>query len=436
MTQSHNPTNPAAEHGGAAQPLTTSHRGVVPAFQAMAITEQVARLRADGRDIISLGVGEPRGGAPAGVADSAKIALGERGKLGYTGALGLAPLRQAVAEHYGSWYGIDVDPAQVAITTGSSGAFLLVYLAAFDSGARVALASPGYPAYRNVLRALGCEVVELNAGPAERFQPTPALLDAAVAEGGKLDGLLVASPANPTGTMLSAAELGALASWCAEHGTRLISDEIYHGMTYGPGDGGESDAEKYSRGASLWQVDGAVASAEHPGVVVSSFSKYWGMTGWRLGWALLPTDLVGPVDALAGNVALAPPTPAQLAALEAFSTAAHEEADARVAEIARTREALLARVPELEWGEVAPMDGAFYLWAHLGPQLTLGRRRFADAAEYCAALLQEAGVALTPGADFATEGAEEYVRLAYGGGTEAVMEAVDRIIAWQAGVRC
>ena len=406
------------------RPLRPSKRSAVPAFEAMSITDQVATLRAQGRDVISLCVGEPRGGAPDAVNDRAQVTHEQRGQLGYTSPLGIRPLRQKVAEHYRRWYGIDVDPAQVAITTGSSGAFVLIFLAAFDPGARVALARPGYPAYRNMLRALGVQAVEIGCGPDVRFQPTPAALDALVAQSGPIDGLILASPANPTGTMVSRAEMAALVAWCGEHGVRLISDEIYHGLTYGAGagaDAGRLSAGGADRGTSAWEFD-------RDTVVISSFSKYWGMTGWRLGWALCPADLVEAVDALAGNVALCPPAPAQLAALEAFSAESYEQADARVASLARTREAALARAPELGWGHLAPADGAFYLWADLGDQLAA----FADSSKYCAALLEEAGVALTPGRDFDDVAGGAFVRLSFGGGTEAVTEAVDRIVAWQA----
>ncbi|GAA4414965.1 pyridoxal phosphate-dependent aminotransferase [Georgenia halophila] len=395
-----------------------SDRSAVPAFEVMRILDRIAELRAAGRDVVSLCAGEPSGGAPAAVHARAEQIHAARADLGYTSALGVRPLREAVAGHYGRWYGLDVDPAQVAITTGSSGAFVLSFLAAFDAGDRVALARPGYPAYRNILRALGCEVVEVDCGPAERFQPTPAALDAVVTESGPLAGLVLASPANPTGTMVSREELAALAAWCADHGVRLVSDEIYHGITY-PRD----PAAPGAKGICAWEVDAPVRSA----VVVSSFSKYWGMTGWRLGWALTPPDLVGAVDALAGNVALCPPTPAQLAAVEAFTESSYTEADARVAEFAATRALLLDRLDRLGWGTVAPADGAFYLYADLGEQLA----PYPDATAWCEALLEREGVAVVPGADFDAANGGSYVRLSLAAGPEAVTEAVERILRFQ-----
>ncbi|MFD1505553.1 aminotransferase class I/II-fold pyridoxal phosphate-dependent enzyme [Georgenia yuyongxinii] len=390
-------------------------RAAVPAFEVMTILDRVAQLRAAGRDVISLCAGEPSGGAPDAVHRLAAQAHTARLDLGYTSALGIRPLREALAAHYRSWYGLDVAPEQVAVTTGSSGAFVLSFLAAFDAGDRVALARPGYPAYRNILRALGCVVVEVDAGPADRFQPTPAVLDAVVAASGPLDGLVLASPANPTGTMVSRAELAGLTAWCSRNGVRLVSDEIYHGITY-PADPAAADA----RGVCAWELDRSA-------LVVSSFSKYWGMTGWRLGWALMPEDLATSIDALAGNVALCPPAPAQLAAVGAFTPDAYAQAEARVAEFARTREVLLGQVDRLGWGPVAPADGAFYLYGDLGDRLG----PFADSAAWCRALLEEQGVAVVPGGDFDAVGGGRYVRLSFAAGAEAVTAAVDRIVAFQ-----
>ncbi|MFC7765806.1 pyridoxal phosphate-dependent aminotransferase [Leucobacter soli] len=276
--------------------MKPSKRSHVPAFQVMSITDEIARRRLAGHDVVSLCAGEP----------SARPVPGTLKPAGYTGPLGTTPLREAIAGHYRAWYGVDVDPGTVAVTTGSSGAFQLVFLAAFDPGDRVALASPGYPAYRNILAALGVQVVEIPTGVETRYQPTPALLDAAVAEHGELAGLIIASPANPTGTMLGRAELAALADWCRARGTRLISDEIYHGITFPqPGD-------PDPRGVSAVELDPEA-------IVINSFSKYWGMTGWRLGWAILPPALVAPFEALASNFALSPPAPAQELAMNAFT---------------------------------------------------------------------------------------------------------------------
>ena len=397
-------------------PLKVAARASVPPFEVMTILDRVAQLRAAGRDVVSLCAGEPSGGAPDDVHRLAAEAHSARLDLGYTSALGVRDLREAVAGHYRRWYGLDVAAEEVAITTGSSGAFVLTFLAAFDPGDRVALARPGYPAYRNILSALGCEVVEIGCGPADRFQPTPAALDVAVAAHGPLAGLVLASPANPTGTMVTRGELAALTLWCAANGVRLVSDEIYHGITY-PADPAAADA----RGVCAWELDRGA-------VVISSFSKYWGMTGWRLGWALMPAELAPAVDALAGNVALCPPAPAQLAAVGAFTPASYAQADRRVTGFAETRSVLLGQLDRLGWGPVAPADGAFYLYAELGERLG----PFADSARWCRALLEEAGVAVVPGGDFDGVDGRRFVRLSFAAGADAVAEAVERIVAFQA----
>ena len=394
--------------------LPVSRRSAVTPFQVMDILDRVAVLRAEGRDVISLCAGEPSGGAPSLVSAAAAQLHGSARPLTYTSALGTHELRREVAGHYRRWYGIDVDPARVAITTGSSGGFVLAFLAAFDAGDRVALARPGYPAYRNILAALGCEVVDIDCGPEVRYQPTPELLEAAHRQA-PLAGLVLASPANPTGTMVDRAELTAITQWCAANGVRLVSDEIYHGVTY-PAPGAADP-----RGVSAWELDDAA-------VVVSSFSKYWGMTGWRLGWLLLPEELVRPVDALAGNVALCPPAPAQYAAVAAFAEESYRECEAAVEEFARTRRLLLDNAARLGWGEAAPADGAFYYYAGLGSQLD----RFGSSAAYASALLEEAGVAVTPGIDFDERHGARCVRLSFAAGSTAIAEAIDRIEAFQA----
>ncbi|GAA3707743.1 pyridoxal phosphate-dependent aminotransferase [Zhihengliuella alba] len=395
-------------------PQPASSRSQVPGFKVMEVLQRVAELREAGRDVISLCAGEPSGGATTPVSRRAAEIHASGTALTYTPALGVAQLRNAIAGHYRRWYGLDVEPRNVAVTTGSSGAFMLLFLTAFNPGDRVALAKPGYPAYRNILKALGIEVVEIACGPATRYQPTPELLDAAAEAHGPLAGVVLASPANPTGTMVDRAELTALADWCRINDARLVSDEIYHGITYP--EAGAADP----RGVCAWELDRET-------IVISSFSKYWGMTGWRLGWALVPDSLLGAVDALAGNVALCPPAPAQFAAVEAFSEESYRQADGFLAEFAETRDALLAELPRLEWGDAAPADGAFYLYAELGEQL----RGFADSAEYCSALLEAEGVALTPGSDFDDGGGRTAVRLSFAAGRDQVLAAVDRIVRFQ-----
>ncbi|MEV4902143.1 aminotransferase class I/II-fold pyridoxal phosphate-dependent enzyme [Citricoccus sp. NPDC055426] len=409
-------------------PLGPSSRSQVPDFQVMTILGRVAELRAAGADVVSLCAGEPGGGAPSGVnARAAEVHASGRA-LNYTPTLGIAPLRQAIAAHYGRWYGLDVDPARVAVTTGSSGAFMLGFLAAFNPGDRVAMARPGYAAYRNILTALGCQVVELDAGPAVRFQPTPALLEEAEAAHGPLAGLILASPNNPTGTMATRGELAALTAWCSGRGVRLVSDEIYHGVTYGsPGTEGArpagGDGAGVVRGVCAWEY-----STET--MVISSFSKYWGMPGWRIGWMLMPEDLAPAIGGLSGSVSLCPPAAAQYAAVEAFTEQSYAESDAQVAGFARARELVLANQDRLGWTDAAPADGAFYFWAQPGEAML---EKYGTSTAYCEALLEQAHVALTPGTDFDTAHGEQYVRLSFAAGERDVAEAIERIVGFQRG---
>jgi aspartate/methionine/tyrosine aminotransferase len=387
--------------------LQSSARSAVPPFAVMSILQRVAELRAAGRDVLSLCAGEPSQGAPADVRARAAEIMSAPVALGYSEAFGLRAVRDQLARHYARWYDLEVDPAQIAVTTGSSGAFLLSFLAAFDAGERVALARPGYPAYRNILTSLGCAVIELDCGPQQRFQPTVDLLEAAA----PLAGLVIASPANPTGTMLATGQMAETAAWCHDNGVRLISDEIYHGITY-----------TGSRGECAWTYN-------RSSVVISSFSKFWGMTGWRLGWALVPDDLLRGFDALAGNYALCPPVPAQHAAVCAFTPAAYGEAEDAVATFATAREVLLTRLPELGWTGVAPADGAFYLYADLGDNLA----GHPNSIAWCADLLETYGVAVTPGTDFDSIAGGRAVRLSLAAGRQVVAEAVERILEFQRG---
>lgn len=392
-------------------PRSASARSDVPGFQVMSIVAQLERMRAAGRDVVSLTAGEPGSGAPPAVNRAAAQLHQDNTVLNYSAGFGIAPLREALAEHYRSWYGVQVPAERIAVTTGSSGAFMLSFLAAFDTGARVALARPGYPAYRNILSSLGIEVVDLDCGPEVRFQPTVGQLEDEVAGNGPLDGLIIASPANPTGTMIGREQLSSLARWCTAHGAQLISDEIYHGISFcGP----------------------AVSAAEvtDDAVIISSFSKYWGMPGWRLGWTVLPEHLVDPVSRLAGNIALCAPHGAQIAAVEAFGEDSMAFAQAQVAGYAAARKLVLDALPELGWGRVAPADGAFYVYAHIGDHLG----RFGSSEDYCAALLEEAGVAVVPGTDFDPVRGHEWVRLSLAPGRQAVEEGLRRIRAFGASV--
>jgi aspartate/methionine/tyrosine aminotransferase len=375
----------------------------------MSILNRVAALRAQGREIISLCAGEPSQGAPSDVRRRAAELMVDHTPLGYSETFGIKPLRRELAAHYRRWYGLDIDEDQIALTTGSSGAFLLAFLAAFDHGDRVALTRPGYPAYRNILASLGCQVVELPCGPAQRFQPSVEMLEQACAAE-PLAGLVVASPANPTGTMIAPDQLAELARWCRDHEVRLVSDEIYHGVT-----------DHTVAASCAWEHD-------REAIVISSFSKYWGMTGWRLGWSLVPTDLTA---AIAGNYALCPPVPAQHAAIAAFTEESYREADAAVAAFGDARAIVLDAIDDLGWTGVAPADGAFYVYAGIAGQLG----PYPDSEAWCEALLEQHGVALTPGTDFDQRDGGAAVRLSLAAGPEAVATAIIRILRFQQSLR-
>lgn len=382
--------------------FAVASRANVPPFHVMDLLAAAAERRRTHGDLLDLVAGQPSTPAPAPVRAAAHRALDEE-VLGYTVALGIPPLREAICAHHRRMHGLDVSPDDVVVTTGSSGGFLLAFLAAFEPGDRVAIARPGYPCYRNVLAALGCEVVELPTGPESRFQPTVELLE-------ELDrpvrGLVVASPANPTGTMLFPSELAALATWCEEHGVRLISDEIYHGIEYA----------SPPQHASAWETS-------REAVVFNSFSKYFSMTGWRIGWMLVPEELRRPVDVLTGNFTICPPVLAQHAAVEAFSDASYAECDGHVERYAANRAVLLEGLPRLGIERLAPADGAFYVYADVG-HLT------DDTMTWCHRLLAETGIATAPGIDFDTAVGNRFVRLSFAGATADMEAALDRLEAW------
>ena len=380
--------------------LKVAKRGSIPPFIVMDVMRAANQREAAGGDVLHLEVGQPGTGAPAAVLDAVAAALGTD-RMGYTDAFGLPALRQGIAEHYAAAYGVVVDPGRVVVCTGSSGAFVLAFLAAFEAGDRVALASPGYPAYRNILKALDVEAVDIAVGPDTNFQPTPALL---AGIDGRLDGLIVASPSNPTGTMISREGLEAIVACCAERGIRLISDEIYHGITYGE------------------PAETALAFGQEA-VIVNSFSKYYSMTGWRLGWMVVPEALLRPVECLAQNLFISPPTVSQYAALAALRCRA--ELDGHVARYARNRELLLRELPKAGFGSMASADGAFYLYADV-THLTN------DSSAFCSRMLAETGVAATPGIDFDPHRGNRYVRFSFAGRTEDMAEAARRLIAWLA----
>jgi len=366
-------------------------RSAVAPFHVMRVLAAAARRAESGAPVFNLTAGQPSTPAPVPVLAAARLAL-EQHVLGYTETPGIAPLRVAIAGHYRDRYALDVDPEQVFVTTGSSGGFLLAFLSAFDVGDRVGLVRPGYPAYRNILQALGCEVVDVPCGPETGYQPTLGMIDQL-----GLKGLVLASPANPTGTMLTPDELAGMTNYCAAQGIRLISDEIYHGITY------------TGRSACSWSTD-------RSGLVINSFSKYFSMTGWRIGWMLVPEDLADPIDALAGNLAICPPALAQYAAISAFQ--AYDECDGHVTRYAVNRALLVDGLRALGIGKLAPADGAFYVYADVS-HLT------DDAESFCARLLDEAGVAVAPGVDFDQIDGRRSLRMSFAGSTPTITSGLE-----------
>ena len=372
--------------------------GAVDPFIVMDVMAAAAEKEAAGGSVIHLEVGQPSTPAPRGALAAAHAAL-DADKLGYVAALGMPPLRERIARHYQEAYGAEVSPERVIVTTGSSGGFPLAFLASFDAGDRVALAAPGYPAYRNILTALDLEPVDLPTSAVDRFQPTVAALEKA----GKIDGLIVASPSNPTGTMVNRAEMTALARWCDANGVRLVSDEIYHGIVY------EGDTV-------------SAVEVSDTAIVVNSFSKYFSMTGWRVGWLVVPPDLVRPIERLAQNFFISVPTLSQHAALAAFEC--RDELDVHVQRYRRNRDLLLAGLPEAGFDRFAPAEGAFYLYCDVA-HLTN------DSRDFCKRLLAEAGVAATPGVDFDRARGAGTLRLSFAGSTAEMEEAVRRLKAWR-----
>ena len=382
--------------------MSLSSRGRVEPFHVMEVAKAAAARQRSHGDAILLCVGQPATPAPAAVRAAAVAAVSEQ-VLGYTVTSGIPELRARIAAEYGFRYGVPVDAEEAVITTGSSAGFQLTVMAAFDVGDQVAMTRPGYPAYRNTLYALGCEVVDLDVGAGTRYQPTVAMLEALPHVPA---GLVVASPSNPTGTIIDAGELAELAAWCAAHDCLLISDEIYHQISYG-------------RPCASARQFGSDA------VVVGSVSKYHSMTGWRLGWLLLPKELRRPVELLQGNLAICAPAVSQAAALAAFSPEARAELDGHVARYARNRDLLLRRLPELGVTTFAPPDGAFYAWCDISHFTE-------DSQLWCAEVLAATGVALAPGIDFDQASGNRMMRLSFCGSTAELDEAIDRLKAYLA----
>lgn len=382
-------------------PLKPSRRGDVPPFMVMDVMRDAAALEAGGRNIVHLEVGQPSTGIPRAAA--AKLAaLIDREVLGYTLADGVPALRDRIADHYRQFYGVAVDPARVFVTTGSSAAFQLAFMSAFEIGDRVALAAPGYPAYRHILSSLGVEPVLIPVDGGTRFQLTVEHLKALSPAPA---GVIIASPSNPTGTMVPADEFRAMVRYCHDAGIRMVSDEIYHGITFG---------------------DGGVTAADMSpsAIVINSFSKYFSMTGWRVGWMVAPDDLRRSMECLAQNHFISPPALSQWGALHAFDCV--DELKANVAVYRRNRAQLLQRLSAMGLTKIAPSDGAFYAYVDVS-------ERGGDSVSFCRRVLNEAGVATTPGVDFDPFAGHRFVRISFAVSERDVIEALDRMERWIAG---
>lgn len=382
--------------------MTIQRKPSVEPFHAMDVLAEATRLKAEGKPVISMAVGQPAHPAPAAARTAAARAL-EAGGLGYTDALGIKSLRHAIAARYRSEYGADLDPRRVAVTTGSSAGFNLAFLQLFNPGDLVVITRPGYPAYRNILSALGLKVIEIAVGAETGHALTPAAIEAAEHEAGaRIAGVLIASPANPTGAVHSRQAIAALDAWCADRGVAFISDEIYHGLTWA---GEETTALSVSDNA----------------VVINSFSKYFCMTGWRIGWMVLPEDLVRPVECLAQSLYISPPELSQIAAEAALNGIA--EMEAVRAGYEKNRALLAERLPALALPFAAPMDGAFYAWVDVSGHTN-------DSMIFARQMLAEIHVAATPGRDFDPVDGSRFLRLSYAGSHADMVSALDRMEGW------
>lgn len=378
--------------------LKVAKRSTVDAFRVMDVMRAAQDAEQAGRAVYHLEVGQPGTPAPTAAREAVKTALDTQ-TLGYTMALGTDELRQGISALYQDWYDTDVPASRIAVTQGASGAFALAFLTAFDEGDSVALATPGYPCYRNILNALGLNAVEIMTGPETHYQPTVEALSALA---GSIDGLIIASPSNPTGSMLSPEDFTEISNWCQENEVRLISDEIYHGLTYGTPE--------------------TTAVAVNPdAIVINSFSKYFSMTGWRVGWLVMPEDMMRPLERLQGNMTICTPAVSQIAALGALQ--ASEELDALKEGYRRNRTVLQQALIDGGVSEISSPDGAFYLYANVS-HLT------DDAVQLCSRILEETGIAITPGADFDTKRGQNFIRLSYCTDEQSVQTAAALLTRW------
>ena len=384
----------------AALPALAERAERVAPFIVMDVMNQATAIERRGGSVVHMEVGQPSAPTPASIRAAAAKAL-EHGRIGYTQALGTDSLRERIARHYAQAYGIDVAAERVVVTTGSSGGFILAFLACFQPGSRIAITAPGYPAYRNILIALGPEPVAIEVGPETRFALTPDLIERAHREK-PLAGVLTMSPANPTGVVMTSEAIADVAACCRRLGLWYISDEIYHGLTY------ETPAT-------------TALAADPDAIIVNSFSKYYCMTGWRVGWLVVPQRLVRTIERLQQNFSISVPYLSQVAGEAAFD--ATDECEAIKAGYAENRAFLLKALPEIGLGDFLPVDGAFYIYLDIG-------RYSNDSMAFCRSVLEEAGVAITPGLDFDAARGARTIRLSFAGSLGECEEAVTRIGNW------
>jgi aspartate/methionine/tyrosine aminotransferase len=380
--------------------LTASGRSDVPPFMVMDVMAAADRIEAAGGHVIHMEVGQPAARAPRTAIEAAHAALAQ-GRIDYTSALGIPSLRARIARHYRDAYGCAVDPERIVVTTGSSGAFILAFLALFEPGDRVAVTVPGYPPYRHILTALGCEPVLIETHAGTRHALTGEALLAAHRKT-PLKGVLVGSPANPTGTMMSREALSSLISAAEGQGIRFISDEIYHGLDY------------------AFPAVSAAGLSPHA-LVINSFSKYFCMTGWRVGWMVVPAPLVRPIERLQQNLSISVPTLSQVAAEAAFEGRDEMEMVKRGYE--ENRRILIAGLPQAGLKNFLPADGAFYLYADVSEFTS-------DSFDFAKQMLDQAHVAATPGMDFDPVHGHRYIRFSYARSADDMREAVARIRRW------
>ena len=376
----------------------TSRRSNIMPFLAIDMLTRANNLKSKGKDIIHMDVGEPGFKTPAHILEYAKTII-EQKKIGYTESIGMPELRSKISDHYKYWYGEEVDSENIAVTAGASGAFLLTLLAIFDPGDTVAIMTPYYPAYVNALKALNINIIYLEGDIKTSYQPTVEKLESIKKN---INGIIMASPANPTGSSINTEDLKKIANWSKKNKVAIISDEIYHGVEYG----------KFSETILKYNQDA---------IVINSFSKYFSMTGWRLGWLVAPKKIINTIEKLSMSLFLCPPTFSQLIAIKAFED--YDILNKNVLIYKKNRDILISSFEDIGFFKYAPPDGAFYLYIDVSNITD-------DSTDLAIKLLKEAGVSSTPGKDFDYNLGNKFIRLSYAGDHKEILEGAKRIISW------